>query len=347
MNEFQIGATAGLYDPFKATRTRLLGDKKFGFLYGSHRDIGVDRSPSPDLVDGTDLLELNGLHVDFKGLHVPKNYFRQNVRHDLSKLDVILNLVTNPDTNDVILRNIERMLKGFKGRVINHPAKVMQTRRDIVSRKLSGLPWLDVPECVRLKVTTAQAANDAIARAGITFPAIVRSAGTHKGKCHLAKRLNNITVEKGVTVYLTSFRDYVSPDGYYRKARFWFIGDTIILRHLAISDNWNVHAEAIDRIMQFHPEFLEEERSLMQLHSEAIPEPLLSRLKEIKKRVGLDFFGLDCSLLPDGRILFFEANASMHFMRSRSDVAWRRYSAKSVTQAEEAFNALLRDDRKS
>jgi hypothetical protein len=342
MNEFQIGPATGLYDPFQATRTRLLGDKKFGFLYGSHRDIGVDRSPSPDLVDGTDLLELNSLHVDFKGLHVPKNYFRQKVRHDLSKLDVILNLVTNPDTNDVILKNIERMLSGFKGRVINHPAKLMQTRRDIISRKLSGLPWLDVPECVRLKVTTAKAANDAIARAGITFPAIVRSAGTHKGKCQLAKGLGNIFLEKGVSVYVTSFRSYVSPDGYYRKVRFWFIGDKIIFRHLVISDNWNVHAEAIDRIMQFRPELLEEERSLMQEYSETIPEPLLSRLIEIKKRVGLDFFGLDCAFMPDGRILFFEANASMNFVRDRSDAPWRRYSACVVTQAEDAFNALLR-----
>jgi hypothetical protein len=340
MNQFQIGQT-GLYDPFKAARSRLIGNRRFGYLYGSHRDVGVDARPGADRVDGTDLLELNSLNVDLKPLHVPKNYFRQKVRHDVQSFDVLLNLVTNPDTNDVILKNIERMLAGFKGRVINPPSKVLQTRRDMVARKLSGLDWLDVPECLYLKVTTPKAGNEAIERAGIRFPAILRPAGTHLGRCMLVQGLADIVVPKGRAFYLTSFRDYASPDGLYRKARFWFIGDRIVLRHVVASDNWNVHAEAIDRFMQFQPALLDEERQVMERYLKEIPQPLRSRLETIRNRIDLDFFGLDCALLGDGRMLFFEANASMHFNKRRTELPWLSYSAGAAAQVQDAFNALL------
>ena len=38
----------------------------------------------------------------------------------------------------------------------------------------------------------------------------------------------------------------------------------------------------------------------------------MQTLSEIRKRIPLDIFGIDFDLLPDGRLLFFEANASMN-----------------------------------
>jgi hypothetical protein len=341
MNQFQIGLTTGLYDPFKAARSRLIGNRRFGYFYGSHRDVGVDR-PGPHRIDGTDLLTLNSLNVDLRPLHVPKNYFRQKARHDVQSFDVLLNLVTNPDTNDVILKNIERILAGFKGRVINPPSKVLQTRRDMVARKLSGLDWLDVPECLYFKVTTPKAVNEAIERAGIRFPAILRQAGTHLGRCELVHGLSDIVVPKGQAFYLTSYRNYASPDGLYRKVRFWFIGDKIVFRHLVVSDNWNVHFDASDRVMKLRPDLAAEERSLFQAHSGNLPPGLQNRLNTIRERVGLDFFGLDCNFLDDERLLFFEANAAMNFDKQSCDDQWRGYSAQCVPLAAEGFKSLLR-----
>lgn len=342
MSEFQIGATANLYDPWNAARSRLIGNRRFGYFYGSHRHVGVDARPGPHRVDGADLLALDSLNIDFKPIHVPKNYFRQKVRHDIKSFDVLLNLVTNPDTNDVILKNIERMLTGFRGRVINPPSKVVQTRRDIIARKLSGLDWLDVPECLYFKVTTPKAVNDAIERVGIRFPAILRQAGTHLGRSELIHGLADIVVPKGRAFYLTSFRNYVSSDGLYRKVRFWFIGDKIVFKHLVVSDKWNVHFEASDRFMKLRPDLAAEERSLFQAHSGNFPPHLHSRLATIREKVGLDFFGLDCNFLKDGRMLFFEANATMNFGKQTCDDPWRGYSAQCVPLAAEGFKSLLR-----
>ena len=41
-------------------------------------------------------------------------------------------------------------------------------------------------------------------------------------------------------------------------------------------------------------------------------------MRAIKEVIGLDLFGVDCSLLDDGTMLVFEANASMRFFKSGS-----------------------------
>jgi hypothetical protein len=342
MNDPQFRPAINLYDPFKAARDRFAAHRKFGFFYGSYRHERLDKNFKAERVDGTDLLKLNSLDLDFTPIHVPKNYFRQKIRHDLSSFDLIMNLVTNPDSNETILRNIEKLVKGYAGKVINHPSQVLNSRRDLVSDRLSGLPWLEVPTCILLRATTSEAVNDAIRRSNLKFPVILRVAGSHLGKCVLVNHAGEIFLEKGVSYYITSFVDYRSADGLYRKFRFWFIGDKIFLRHQIISDHWNVHGDDRGRFMKSRPTLLAEERAIMNEYTAEIPDHIYGRLVEIRRLVNLDFFGLDCSFLKDGRMLFFEANASMHFRRERSDEDYYSYGAQCVPLAEEGFNSLLR-----
>ena len=43
--------------------------------------------------------------------------------------------------------------------------------------------------------------------------------------------------------------------------------------------------------------------------------PLLTPMfREIGRRLGLDFFGVDCNIDPSGRVLLFEANACMKIL---------------------------------
>ena len=37
----------------------------------------------------------------------------------------------------------------------------------------------------------------------------------------------------------------------------------------------------------------------------------MAALEAIKKKISLDLYGIDFDLMPDGQILFFEANAAM------------------------------------
>jgi hypothetical protein len=119
--------TTKLYDPYTAARSAIAGGRRFAFFYGSQRDGKLDPHPSAEGVNGTDLLLFNNLGIDFQALHIPKNYFRQPVRHKIDRFDIIFNLVTNPDANAIILKHIERLLVEFPGLVVNHPTRLLQT----------------------------------------------------------------------------------------------------------------------------------------------------------------------------------------------------------------------------
>jgi glutathione synthase/RimK-type ligase-like ATP-grasp enzyme len=43
----------------------------------------------------------------------------------------------------------------------------------------------------------------------------------------------------------------------------------------------------------------------------AFPDEVHAILAEIDRRMGLDYFGVDFSFHPDGRMILFEANAAM------------------------------------
>jgi hypothetical protein len=51
---------------------------------------------------------------------------------------------------------------------------------------------------------------------------------------------------------------------------------------------------------------LNEERAFL-----SAPLVHLDILREIHKRIGVDFYGIDYSILPSGPLVFFEANAAM------------------------------------
>jgi hypothetical protein len=93
--------------------------------------------------------------------------------------------------------------------------------------------------------------------------------------------------------------------------------------------------------MKDRPDLLGEDRAMLEALCREIPEPLRARLTEILRRVDLDFFGLDFGFLPDGKMLLFEANASMHFNRYQFDKPYYRYGGLSVPLAEQGFNSLL------
>lgn len=100
-------------------------------------------------------------------------------------------------------------------------------------------------------------------------------------------------------------------------------GELFVL-HVHFGAAWNVHrpedrrgltafdqqggATAFARKILTHPE-------------EALGKAAMTALHEIRRRTPLDIYGIDFDLLPDGRVLFFEANAAMHIsMREGEDL---------------------------
>jgi hypothetical protein len=146
-------------------------------------------------------------------------------------------------------------------------------------------------------------------------PFILRRAGTHGGKIvglfDSAVRAA-AAVEPGRDYIATEFVDFRSDDGLYRKMRVFYFGRHGVARHLLISDKWNVHGEARAQFMAPRPELIAEERALFE--SGAFQPAVRAVLDSVCERMPLDFFGMDFALRPDGRVVLFEANATMSFM---------------------------------
>jgi hypothetical protein len=87
--------------------------------------------------------------------------------------------------------------------------------------------------------------------------------------------------------------------------------------HLAISPQWMVHYFSAD--MLAHPWKLEEERRFLEDPRAALGACATDALVAIGQRLDLDYGGVDYTVLPDGRVLVFEANATMLVHREAVD----------------------------
>ena len=272
---------------------------------------------------------------------------RQNLRPDLSRFDCVLNLVTDADQHPKTLDAVGKLLRGYRGRVINPPAAVMRTTRDQVAKRLAGISGLRVPQVVRLRNPKPGAASKAAARAALTFPLIVRHAGTHTGRIvglvDDPAALDTACSGRGEFI-LIEFADFRSDDGLYRKYRQWSFGGRTIFRHMVVTNDWNVHVKDRTRFMIDRPELIEEELRLMDCLEGAFPATVHAVFDAVRLRLGLDFFGMDFGIDPQGEAILFEANATMSFFPLEPHPRFA-YLGKLREPAQEAFWTILFPDK--
>ncbi len=290
----------------------------------------------------TDLFRLLGENVPFEELHLTRNLRQMPWLPDLTPFACILNLITDPDQNPKTLDNLRKLLRGYRGRVINRPEAMLRSGRDQVAKLLGGIPGLVVPRAIRLRASKPEIAAQAIARSGLQFPVILRKAGTHTGKIvGVMQTLDELRA--GLTAetehFATEFVDFRSPDGLYRKYRVYFFGPRIVLRHMFVSDDWNVHVSVRERFMRHRPGLLEEEAKLFASQAKAFSPILREVFRQVRRRMPLDYFGMDFGILPDGRAVLFEANATMSFFPV--DYETYPYLKRCIPPAEHAFREMV------
>jgi hypothetical protein len=321
------------------------GDATLLFIIGGGDDADrVMHTGSKIIVSGTtDLTKLLLDRVPHHRLHVTRNYFRQGRQADLTGYRTLVNLITEAEQNSKVLENLRKLLRGVPGRVINKPEAVLRTTRDQVARLLSGIPGLIVPRAVRLHGGKANIATRTLEKAGIVAPIIVREAGTHTGR--IVGLFDSVdeavaALEPGEHV-ATQFVDFASADGLYRKFRVYFIGPHVILRHMIVSDVWNVHVKDRTRFMSGHPELVAEERGLFESADPFAPE-VREVFRAVRDRMPLDFFGMDFAITQGGEVVLFEANATMNFfpLWPTKDPQFI-YLTKCLEPAQSAFRELL------
>lgn len=264
--------------------------------------------------------------------------------------DVVVNLVSDIDRGHAFLGPAETFVERIGRPVINHPRIVAGTGRDSVATRLAGLPGCCVPQtrlysAADLPILLSPASH--ASHLPLLFPLLVRPAGAHGGdnfermedRAQLREFLNR---HDATGYYLTPFVDYRSDDGYFRKYRFIFVGDEILPYHLAIDSKWKVHhattGMAGDRRMQA------EEQAFLEDPWHVFGASQRAALQSVRDAIGLDYFGIDCSLDRDGAVVVFEVNASMlvHGNNQRFP-----YKTEAVERIKRAFHTMLERQARS
>ena len=148
----------------------------------------------------------------------------------------------------------------------------------------------------------------------IAFPIIIRPLGSHAGqglrRLADAAELEAYRADRRAIAAFTvaPFVDYRGEDGAWRKYRVIFVDGAAYPLHLAIHDDWAVWY--YNAGMHCAAKQAEEQRFLDDLRA-AFPPRAVAALEWLAQRVGLDYFGLDCGVMPDGRLLVFEIETGM------------------------------------
>ena len=236
----------------------------------------------------------------------------------IAKKLTLFNLISCADSSKnslAIARQICEKIP-FK-KVINHPDKIEKTTRGAISQ-LNHLNDIIMPKSFTVEAKSIQDLHNGISNNLLKFPLIIRIPHFHSGKYmklfHDASELIDIEdwFVTSKTFNLTEYINVQDDSGYYHKARFAVIEGKVFPRHIIYSKRWCIHSGNRKEDMINNEALKKLEKDFLSGKSSLLKENTLDTLKQVYDELQLDYFGIDCALLPNGKIVIFEANAAMN-----------------------------------
>jgi len=235
-------------------------------------------------------------------------------------------LIINNHTNAAViledgsLEELSAFLDGFGVPIINHPKIAVLTTRDSTYQLLNGIKNLIVPKTQRF-TQTGKIASELIAEIEREFcyPMIARTLHAQVGdgmtkvddRGELEACIKN---ELPDDFFITQFIDTKEDNEFYRKFRAAVVGNEIVLIRADFHPNWKVHGRLKEERAKFYkerPHLLERENIILADPEKHLGITVFQTLKEIREKIPLDIFGIDFDVDKSGRIVFYEANATM------------------------------------
>jgi hypothetical protein len=263
--------------------------------------------------------------------------------------DVAIVTPCDSDQNRPVLREIESLIPGWPCPVLNHPVGVCRSSREQMHSLLQTVEGLTMPATIRVSRAALEQMGRDSKLAGeflreATFPLIARPVDSHAGRS-LAK----LDGPWSIAAYLASqpeaefvisrFVDYRSSDGLFRKYRIIWVDRRPYPCHMAISDDWKVWY--YNAGMAMSPAKREEEARFMARFDADFAHRHAAALAGIAGQFGLEYFGIDCAEMPDGKLLVFEGGVDLvaHDM-DRPDVY--PYKSAHMQRLFAAFRDMLK-----
>lgn len=257
---------------------------------------------------------------------------------DLPAYDVAFMAVGEAPENAAVLQVMARLLRDIPAPVFNrNVAQIARLDRVSVSDMLAGEPSIYAPKTQRVT------RDDLVAIKAVDFPLILRPIGSHAGAglCKIddpAALLDWLQQSQQAEAYLAPFVDYRGADGLYTKARVVQICGRPYASHLAQSPHWMVHYLNAD--MAQNPERRAVEAAWMARFDQDFAQRHATAFAALHRIIGLDYFGIDCAELPDGRLLVFEADVAM-IVHDMDDAAVFPYKKPVMQKLFAGFLAAL------
>jgi glutathione synthase/RimK-type ligase-like ATP-grasp enzyme len=148
--------------------------------------------------------------------------------------------------------------------------------------------------------------------------------------------------------FVTEFVDSRGGNKFFRKIRAAIVENEIIIVRVDHDVHWIVHGRKTEERVKFYLKnayLLDEEKRMCKDAEAGLGRTAIQALRTIRERIPLDVFGIDFDVDADGRLVFYEANATMNlFSTARKEIeypmeaedclklAFRRYFTSLVSR---------------
>ena len=300
-------------------------------------DIGGN-TPIEFLLDGSDV-ELCTLYI-VPGKPLPD---------PLPAHDIAFVAVPDLDETKTVLAEVDRLIATWPRPVLNLPQRIFALNRDRLFDLLKSLPGLKIPNTSR--VSRARLSEIGLKTASLResledgrFPLIVRPVDSHAGR-GLAKLERLVDIGEYLQqwqeedFFISRYVDYRSEDGLFRKYRIVLVDGRPYACHMAISDQWKIWY--LNAEMAASATKRAEEEHFMATFDDAFVKRHGATLSEMVKRVGLEYFAIDCAETMGGELLVFEGDNTM-IVHNMDPPHTFPYKAPQMNKIFQAFTTMLR-----
>ncbi|CAM5776920.1 hypothetical protein LMIY3S_05775 [Labrys miyagiensis] len=208
-------------------------------------------------------------------------------------------------------------------KVINHPKLAVGATRQKNSERFANHPEIIFPRISRYfssRDLRGLLIDDIEGR--YTYPLILRTVFQQMGKgtwlINDRKELNEtLDLLNENQFYIIEYISSRHENGLSRSIRAAFVDGHPIIIRADYSDNWNVRARYESVRQAFyrdHPDILAYANHIVMEPEKELGKTALEKLHKVAELMPLEIFGMDFDITEDGKLLIFEANATMNLL---------------------------------
>ncbi len=261
----------------------------------------------------------------------------------LPGFDCVFISIAEDARHRLALQAADHLVAALQAPAINCGRRIAATSRVEAAKLLQDIPHAIIPRQSIATRAELAACETSLNPVRLDFPMIIRPTASHAGRdlarigsvAELRRYLDRVGDD---AFYVAPFIDYRSVDGLWRKYRIIFVDGRPYPYHMAIHSDWAIWY--YNARMERDAWKRDEEARFVDEFDRVFPAKALAALHALGERIGLDYFGLDCGLMPDGRLVVFEVETGM-IVHDRDSPELFPYRSASVRRIREAAERMI------